>query len=70
MSIAINAGTLERELARRGWTSRDLARAAGLCDATIAHARGGRRISPQTIRLIAAALAAAPTLPEIELLLQ
>lgn len=70
MGITINAAALERELARRGWTNRDLARAAGLCDATVSTARSGQRISPHTIRLIAAALAAAPAVAEIESLLQ
>ncbi|HLI60788.1 MAG TPA: hypothetical protein VKV21_14095 [Solirubrobacteraceae bacterium] len=69
MGILINAAALERELARRGWTSRDLARAAGLCDATVSMARSGRPVSPATLRLMAAALAKAPALAEIDSLL-
>lgn len=69
MGIAISPAALERELARRGWTSRDLARAAGLCEATVSVARSGRRVSPTTLRLIAAALAKAPVLAEIDSLI-
>ncbi len=43
MGVALNTEALDRELVRRGWTSRDLARAAGLCDATICTARSGKR---------------------------
>lgn len=69
MGIALNTQTLDRELARRGWTSRDLARASGLCDATISTARSGRRVSPQTLRLIAVALTKAPPVEAIDSLL-
>lgn len=69
MGIALNKDTLDRELARRGWTSRDLARAAGLCEATICTARSGKRVSPQTIRLIAVALTKAAPVKAIDLLL-
>lgn len=69
MGIALNKDTLDRELARRGWTSRDLARAAGLCEATICTARSGKRVSPQTIRLIAVALTKAAPVKAIDSLL-
>ncbi len=69
MGIALNTEALDRELARRGWTSRDLARAAGLCEATICTARSGRRVSPHTIRLIAVALTTAAPVQAIDALL-
>ncbi len=69
MGIALNKDTLDRELARRGWTSRDLVRAAGLCEATICTARSGKRVSPQTIRLIAVALTKAAPVKAIDSLL-
>ncbi len=69
MGIALNTEALDREIARRGWTSRDLARAAGLCEATISTARSGKRISPQTLRLIALALTKAAPVSAIDSLL-
>ena len=69
MGVVINPKALDRELHRRGWTSRDLARAAGLCEATVSVARCGRAVAPSTIRLIAAALAKAPPLAEVDSLL-
>ncbi len=58
MGIALNTEALDREIARRDWTS--LARAAGLWEATISTARSGKRISPQTLRMIAVALTRRP----------
>lgn len=69
MGVSINADALGRELLRRGWTSRDLAKAAGLCDATISMARSGRPVAAHTIRRIAAALAKVPPLDEVDSLL-
>ena len=69
MGFVMNVVALDRELARRGWTSRDLARAAGLCDATVSFARNGRPVSPHSLRLIAAALATTPPLTEVDTLL-
>lgn len=69
MGVAINRDVLCRELARRGWTGVDLARAAHVSNATVSSACAGKRVSPVTLRLIAEALAAAPTLREIESLL-
>ncbi len=69
MGIALNTEALDREIARRGWTSRDLARAAGLCEATICTARSGKRISPQTLRMIAVALTKAAPVSAIDSLL-
>ncbi len=51
------------------WTSRDLARAAGLWEATISTARSGKRISPQTLRMIAVALTKAAPVSAIDSLL-
>jgi len=64
-----NTEALDREIARRDWTSRDLARAAGLWEATISTARSGKRISPQTLRMIAVALTKAAPVSAIGSLL-
>ena len=60
MGLAVRADVLAREVARRGWTLADLAKAAGLSGATMTAARAGRPISPRSLRRIAAALASAP----------
>jgi transcriptional regulator with XRE-family HTH domain len=69
IGVAINSAALSRELARRAWSSADLAKAAGLSEATVSAARGGRRVSPTTLRLIANALAQTAPLEEIDALL-
>jgi lambda repressor-like predicted transcriptional regulator len=69
MGIAISPHSISRELARRGWSHTDLARAARLSNATVSAACAGRRVSPTTLRLIAAALATAPTLAGVDGLL-
>lgn len=69
MGIALNTEAPDREVARRGWTSGDLARAAGLWEATISTARSGKRISPQTLRMIAVALTKAALVSAIDSLL-
>ncbi len=69
MGVAIPAGRLELELARRGWTGADLAVAAGISEATVVAARAGRRLAPRTLRAIARALSAKPTLEEVDRLL-
>lgn len=69
MGLAINPENLERELARRGWSHSDLARAAHLSHATVSAVCSGQRISPSTLRLIVAALASAPTLSGVDSLL-
>jgi transcriptional regulator with XRE-family HTH domain len=69
MGIVINSARLEREVALRGWTHADLAKAAGLSSATIAAASSGKRVSPKTLRLIAIALASAPQIDGVDGLL-
>jgi transcriptional regulator with XRE-family HTH domain len=69
MSVRINAARLDYELARRGWSATDLARAAGCSASTISGLRRGRPVNHETLRKIAAALDAAPIAPGIDLLL-
>lgn len=59
MSVTLAADRLRFEIARRGWTNSDLARAAGVSCATVTTATAGRPVSPNTLRKIAVALAAA-----------
>lgn len=70
MGVAVNPENLNRELARRGWNHTDLARAARLSHATISAACAGNSVSPSTLRLIAAALANAPPLAGVDVLLR
>ncbi len=70
MGIAINAESLRREMARRCWSSGDLARAARLSHATVSAACSGRPVSPTSVRLIAHALAESPALAEVDSLLR
>jgi transcriptional regulator with XRE-family HTH domain len=69
VGIALNADRLRLELARRGWSHSDLARAAHVSPATVSAAAAGRRLSPATLRCIVTALSAAPPLAEIDNLL-
>lgn len=69
MGIAMRAEVLKREVARRGWTHADLARAAGLSAGTITAATAGHPISPRTLQLIARALVAARPLDGVDSLL-
>jgi transcriptional regulator with XRE-family HTH domain len=69
MSIRIDSARLDRELARRGWSAKDLAKAAGCSPSTISGLRRGRQVNNDTLRKIAAALDAAPIVPGIDSLL-
>lgn len=69
MGVAINSARLRLELARRGWSHRDLARAARVSPATVSAAAAGRRLSPATLRCIAVALADTPPLRDVDSLL-
>jgi lambda repressor-like predicted transcriptional regulator len=60
MSVAVDSAVLRQEIARRGWSSRDLARAAQISPATVSAAVNGRPISATCLSLIARALAGAP----------
>ena len=68
MRTAIDSEALRRELGRRGMTQAELATVAGLSEATVSHAMVGRRIAWTTIRKMARALTAIPTLPGAEVL--
>jgi transcriptional regulator with XRE-family HTH domain len=65
----ISRERLDLELLRRGWSAADLATAARVSATTISGARNGRRISPRTLRQIAVALTAAPTVVGVDALL-
>ncbi len=69
MGVRINPTRLDRELARRGWSATDLARAAGCSASTISGARRGRTVTSDTLRKIAGALELAPVMPGIDYLL-
>jgi transcriptional regulator with XRE-family HTH domain len=56
--------SLLRVMRQRCLTQADLAALAGLSPATISHAVNGRTIAQRSRRLIAEALAKAPTYPE------
>ncbi len=58
MSVVLAAERLKLEIARRGWSYADLARAARVSPATITTATAGRPISPSTLRKIALAVSA------------
>jgi transcriptional regulator with XRE-family HTH domain len=57
---------LEHELARRGWSALDLARAARLSPATVSAARRGRRVHASTLRRMVLALHKAPIVEGLE----
>ena len=69
MSVVVNTKRLRLELVHRGWTAAALAHEAQLSPATISAALGGRPITVTSVRLIAQALARAPAVDGIELLL-
>ena len=69
MSVSVHPERLRQEIARRGWSPVDLARAARLSPATISAALGGRPIAASSLSLIAKALAETPTVEVIDRLL-
>lgn len=69
MSVSVHPERLRQEIARRGWSPVDLARAARLSPATISAALGGRPIAASSLSLIAKALAERPTVDVIDRLL-
>jgi hypothetical protein len=60
MSVVVNAVRLRQEIARRGWGSVDLARAARLSPATVSAALSGRPIAASSLNLMVKALASTP----------
>jgi transcriptional regulator with XRE-family HTH domain len=69
VGVVIRREVLGREVARRGWTLADLAKAAGLSGATVTAASAGRPVSPGSLRRIAGALASVPPLDGVDELL-
>ena len=60
MSVPLDRQRLDRELALRGLTARELAALAGVGEATISRARNGRTVTPATMRKLAVALTSVP----------
>jgi transcriptional regulator with XRE-family HTH domain len=70
LSAPFDTGRFDYELSRRGLDGRSLARGTGLNECVISRIRRGRvKPRPQTLRKIAAYLAAYPVLPGAELVL-
>ena len=69
VSVTVHPGRLRQEIARRGWSPLDLARAARLSPATVSAALAGKPIAASSLNLIAKALAGAPTVDVIDRLL-
>jgi len=70
MGVRISPARIDRELARRGWSATDLARASGCSPSTISGARRGRQVTNDTLRKIADALLSAPVIPGVDGLLE
>ena len=70
MGVRISPARIDRELARRGWSATDLARASGCSPSTISGARRGRQVTNDTLRKIADALRSAPLVPGVDVLLE
>jgi transcriptional regulator with XRE-family HTH domain len=70
MGARISPARIDRELARRGWSATDLARASGCSPSTISGARRGRQVTNETLRKIADALLSAPVVPGVDRLLE
>ncbi len=70
MGARISPTRIDRELARRGWSATDLARASGCSASTISGARRGRQVTNETLRKIADALRDAPVVAGVDALLE
>jgi transcriptional regulator with XRE-family HTH domain len=70
MGARIHPARLDRELARRGWSATDLAKASGCSPSTISGARRGRSVTNETLRKIAEALLNASIVPGVDGLLE
>lgn len=69
VGVVLRTDTLLHEVARRGWSLTDLARAAHISCATVTAAHSGRPVSPESVRRIADALNAVPPIAGIDRLL-
>jgi transcriptional regulator with XRE-family HTH domain len=70
MSVGIDAERLKYEMARRGLSASELARAARLSPQTVGAALAGREISSSSLRLIGSALGDSPIIAVIDALLR
>ena len=70
MGVRISPARIDRELARRGWSATDLAKASGCSPSTISGARRGRQVTNETLRKIADALQGAPVVAGVDVLLE
>lgn len=66
--VALKGDVLRQWMTQRGLTGAALAKGAGLSEGTISNALAGRRLHPQTYRLIAGYLAKVEVVPGAELL--
>jgi hypothetical protein len=66
MSIVLSPDRLRLEMARRGWSGSDLARASRLSPPTISAALAGRPVAAKTLASIARALCSAPTVEGVD----
>ncbi len=67
-SVRIDTRELRHAMRIRGLTGAELARRAGVSQATISHTINGRRIHPATLRAINAVLHSVPPLEDVEAL--
>ncbi len=67
-SVRIDTRELRHAMRIRGLTGAELARRAGVSQATISHTINGRRIHPATLRAISAVLHSVPPLEDVEAL--
>jgi transcriptional regulator with XRE-family HTH domain len=63
VTVHLDRDRLDREMGVRGLTGRDLSKLSGVGEATISRARHGGRVTPATMRKLAAALASVPEVP-------
>ena len=66
--VRIDGEQLKRQLALRGLTGRQLAKAAGVTEITVYRGCGGSRLAPSTLRKLVEALSAIPPMEGAELL--
>jgi transcriptional regulator with XRE-family HTH domain len=69
VKVLIDPDRLRLELARRGWTARELSVRSGASGPTLSAVMAGRGVRPGTIKRIALALSQAPVVEGIDSLL-